>query len=308
MIRWRKPYSSTHFQIYLTLVFLLFTLGGLGQIDSTKVSESRRLRATALGSGVIAAGTLSGLYFLWYADYPQSRFHFFKDGKQWLQMDKAGHAMTTFAISEGCFHLFQGTGLSKSRVITTSALLGLGYQTAIEVMDGFSAEWGFSPGDMAANAFGASLFTAQQMAWDEQRIRLKFSFTPSIYADYRPELLGSSLREQVFKDYNGQTYWLTWNPNEFNLWSAWPAWLDIAMGYGANGMTGGSFNAPGTPETSAFERERQYYLSLDIDLYALPAKRTWFKVLRTAFGYIKIPAPALVYGSKNGWDASFLSF
>ena len=48
-------------------------------------------------------------------------------------------------------------------------------QSTVEVMDGFSAEWGFSWSDMAANAIGMGTFVAQEAIWDEQRIILKIS-------------------------------------------------------------------------------------------------------------------------------------
>jgi hypothetical protein len=44
-----------------------------------------------------------------------------------------------------------------------------------------------------------------------KRITPKFSFHTTQYAQYRPNVLGSSLAEQILKDYNGQTYWLSVN-------------------------------------------------------------------------------------------------
>ncbi|OJU23360.1 MAG: hypothetical protein BGN92_03335 [Sphingobacteriales bacterium 41-5] len=51
-----------------------------------------------------------------------------------------------------------------------------GFLTVIEILDGFSNKWGFSWGDMAANVFGAGMFQGQQLLWNEQRIKFKFSF------------------------------------------------------------------------------------------------------------------------------------
>lgn len=41
--------------------------------------------ASAIGAGLI------GLNQMWYADYPQSKFHFYNDNSEWMQMDKVGH-------------------------------------------------------------------------------------------------------------------------------------------------------------------------------------------------------------------------
>jgi hypothetical protein len=86
--------------------------------------------------------------------------------------------------------------------------------TAVEVLDGFSSEWGASSGDIIANASGTA-FVSQELLWKEQRITPKFSFHTTQYAQYRPNVLGSSLAEQMLKDYNGQTYWLSVNLHSF---------------------------------------------------------------------------------------------
>jgi hypothetical protein len=68
-------------------------------------------------------------------------------------------------------------------------------------------------GDIIANASGTALFVSQELLWKEQRITPKFHTTQ--YAQYRPNVLGSSLAEQMLKDYNGQTYWLSVNLHSF---------------------------------------------------------------------------------------------
>src|SRR5690606_41174356 len=75
--------------------------------------------------------------------------------------------------------------------------------------------------------------------------------------------------EQFFKDYNGQTLWLSANLHSFlKKESRFPAFLNLAFGYGADGMTGAFSNATNyqgniIPE---FTRCRQFYLAPDIDL------------------------------------------
>ena len=48
--------------------------------------------------------------------------------------------------------------------------------------------------------------------------------------------------ERMLKDYNGQTYWLSANLKSFFQGSNIPAWLNVAVGYGADGMFGGFEN------------------------------------------------------------------
>ena len=127
----------------------------------------------------------------------------------------------------------------------------------MKLLDGFSKEWGASWGDLIANTSGTFVFVGQELLWKEQRIQMKFSFKPSEYAKYRPDLLGSNFLQQSIKDYNGQVYWLSFNINAFKKTSL-PNWLNVALGYGADGMYSGN-----PFEKGAF---REYYLSLDINL------------------------------------------
>jgi hypothetical protein len=77
--------------------------------------------------------------------------------------------------------------------------LGFAFLTAVEVMDGYSAEWGASSGDIIANAAGTALYVSQELIWQEQRITPKFSFHTTKYASFRPSVLGSSFSEQILK-------------------------------------------------------------------------------------------------------------
>ena len=47
------------------------------------------------------------------------------------------------------------------------------------------------------------------------RIYPKFSFHRTDYAPLRPDVLGDGLAEEIFKDYNGQTYWLSFDMDKF---------------------------------------------------------------------------------------------
>lgn len=244
-----------------------------------------------------------GLNSLWYKDYPRSAFHFFNDDNEWLQMDKAGHMTTSYYVGRIGIGLMKWSGVERKKAIWYGGLLGLLFQTNIEILDGLSSQWGFSIGDETANTLGAALLIGQELAWDEQRIVLKYSYSQSQYAQYRPEELGTNLSQTWLKDYNGQTYWASVNIGSFlNKGSRFPKWLNIAFGYGADGMTGASsnpaFNSKGIAIPS-FERYRQFYLSLDADLSKIKTRSKFLKGFFTAFGFIKIPAPTLEFDKKG---------
>ncbi|MBN8696866.1 MAG: DUF2279 domain-containing protein [Bacteroidetes bacterium] len=260
---------------------------------------------------VLYAGSLVGLNELWYKNYPRSSFHFFDDNREWLQMDKVGHATTSYYIGKVGIGMLKWCGVNRKKAIWYGGMLGSLYQSTIEILDGYSAEWGFSIGDFAANTAGSLLVVGQELAWDEQRITLKFSFQKSEYAVYRPNLLGKTTVENILKDYNGQTYWLSFNLASFmSKETRFPSWLNIAVGYGANGMTGGNFNPPYIDQNGdqvVFDRYRQFYLSLDADLTRIKTKSKLLKTIFNTIGFIKIPAPSLEF-NQRGVSGHLLGF
>jgi hypothetical protein len=166
----------------------------------------------------------------------------------------------------------------------------------IELMDGFARDWGASWGDLIANTSGSLLFHGQQWAWEEQRILLKWSFHSTPFAAHHPDLLGKGMLQEMLKDYNGQTYWASFNLQRLGLWPASPKWLNLAIGYGASGMTGAAKNLTGSGSDGFIpdaHRVRHFYVSPDIDLQRISTRR---KGLRFAMGFlnmIKVPLPAL---------------
>ena len=159
----------------------------------------RMLHGMFAAQSVLYAGSLYGLSKSWYKN-PLTRFTIADDTHEWNQIDKVGHLYTSYQISRHTAALYRKTGVSRKQAILYGAISGFFFQTPIEILDGFSPDYGFSPGDMVANLAGSALFVGQSFLWDQQRIQPKFSahFTP--YAAVRPELLGSKKSEQWLKD------------------------------------------------------------------------------------------------------------
>ena len=250
-------------------------------------------------------GSFVGLNQLWYANYPQSSFHFINDNAEWYGMDKIGHAATAYYIGYYTKDIFLWSGMSRKASIWTAGGLSFAYQSTIEILDGFSAEWGASWGDWVSNFGGSALFVSQELLWKEQRFMLKMSYWPSEYASQRPDLLGSNFAESLLKDYNAQTYWLTCNiwsflPNR-NV-SKFPRWLNVAVGYGANGMLGGFSNPQ---QFASTPRYQQFYLSLDIDLTKLGVTSKFWRTFFKALQIIKIPMPAIEFTTNPGQPVNF---
>ena len=160
--------------------------------DDTNSLNRARLFGLTIGGIVTYSTAMTILYQFWYADYPQSDFHFFDDSREWQQVDKAGHFFTAYYESVIGINMLKWTGMKDNRAILYGSLWGILLQTPIEIFDGYSSNLGFSKSDLAANIGGSLLAFGEQKIWNEQKIQLKFSFWPSSLANKRPDILGSS--------------------------------------------------------------------------------------------------------------------
>ncbi len=300
----------------LGLVFLFFSTINVfaqtnPQISDTNTLNKARLKGVIITESALVAGSMAGLYVLWYKDYPMNGFHFINDNVEWLQMDKMGHAMTSYYVGKIGYEALKWSGAKEKHAIWYGGGLGSVYLLTIEILDGFSKEWGFSMGDFTANTLGSAMFISQQLAWHEQRIMLKYSAHTTDYAQYRPNLLGENLPQRILKDYNGCTFWFSGNIYSFlPKSSTFPKWLNVAIGYGADGMLGGYTNPSiyNNKPMPSFERNRQFYLSLDIDLTRIPTKSKTLNLIFDLIGFIKIPLPTLEYNTKDGFKGHGLYF
>lgn len=265
---------------------------------SDSLNPSRR-NAVVIAESSLAGLTLIGLDRLWYADYPRSKFHTLNDNNEWLQMDKLGHVFTSYQLGRVGANVLNWSGVRKKDQLIYGSTLGFTFLTAVEVMDGFSEEWGFSWGDMIANAAGTGLYVGQELLWQEQRIVLKYSFHQTKYASQRPDKLGDGFFEEFLKDYNGQTYWLSANVHSFFKGSNFPKWLNVAIGYGGDGMLSGENETVNNSMISQ-NRIRQFYLSLDVDLSRIKTNSRFLRTIFDVFNVIKVPFPALEFTDKNG--------
>lgn len=263
----------------------------------------RNVKIVAEIDAAIYVGTTIGLHQLWFKDCQWVGMHTINDNGDWLQMDKLCHTTTSYHTCVFGDESMRSAGLDPKRSALFGGAYSLLFMTTIELMDSGYEGWGFSWGDMAADVSGVTLYTAQQLLWDEQRISLKYTFHPSKYAQYNPEELGHNLISQSLKDYNGITIWAAFNIKELLLDSDsnFPEWLTIDVGYGAKGMV-----AP--QPTADFDRVRQFYLSPGVDLAKLPVENRYLKAVLRALSFIKLPVPALEYNATDKFVWHWLYF
>lgn len=280
--------------------------------------DKKKIRWVTIGHVGAYAGSLTGLSVMWYSKQPQTGFHFYDDNAEWLQVDKVGHLYSAYQISRASNALWQWAGMPRKKSIWIAGLSGLAFQSIIEVLDGFSAEYGFSWGDYTANVLGAGAFVSQELGWREQRLRLKFSAHPHRYPtaalqQRADDLYGKSFQERLLKDYNHQTYWLSADVHSLFKIDGWPKWLNLAAGYGAGGMFGGMQNIATddmgniTFDRRDIRRYRQWYLSPDIDFTQIKTHSKFLKTFFFMLDAVKFPAPTLEL-SKGKLKGHFIYF
>ncbi len=276
-------------KIKYALLWWLALPGVLSAQDSLGTRSARKLIVI---SGAAYTASLVALGSLWYSESERQPFTFFNDWPEWNQVDKAGHFFTAFHLSAGTSRALQQHHVKPSRARLYGALTGFLMLMPIEVLDGFSANYGASLPDLGANLAGSAFYYAQVSLWNEVRVEPKFSFQRTAYPGLRPDnTLGNGLLSEILKDYNGQTYWLSFNLSRF---TRFPQWLNLAVGYGATGMV---YGRDFQNQSAGYTSRRQLYISPDIDLSHVKSRS---KAIRTALciiNLIKLPAPALEISS-----------
>ncbi|MEJ0029244.1 MAG: DUF2279 domain-containing protein [Bacteroidota bacterium] len=283
------------------LLLLFFPLISQAQTDSTVNKKKLIIASTSVGVAYGASMVVLGN--AWYSDAPKTLFHFFNDAPEWKQMDKAGHFFSGFHLSDNASMVLRSCNVSKRKSDIIGAVTGAVIMSSIEVFDGYSAAYGASASDVAANLTGSLFYLGQSWAWNEVRIHPKFSFHHTSLSKQRPDVLGSGMSEML-KNYNGQTLWLSVDVAKFVRNSKWPKWLSVAGGYGAENML---YARDSQNLAAGLKPYRQYYLSLDVDLTAIPVRSKFLKTVFKLVNMIKVPAPALEFSS-HGVKAHALYF
>lgn len=264
--------------ILLPLVsVLLLTCRTWGSPDSNTVDPAR----TAVIAGATAAGFVAGHVVLnnlwWKGERVPFHVNTSQDYTYALGADKAGHATFAYAATTVYGQLFRWAGMDSVQSLWWAAGVATTYQTYIEIRDGFSRDYGFSWGDVAANTVGASLPLLQHAIPELRAIDLQISFWPS--EAFRQGAYGA-----IIDDYTSTTHWLSmrihdWLPADMQQW--YPPWLGLAVGHSVEGLDGrGGGN-------------HSWYLSLDWRLDVIAGLPPWLREVARALHLYHLPAPAV---------------
>lgn len=321
--------------LFLSLLILVMPASIFGQTASPlhslftpadTFSQSRAYSLIGFGTAAYLSSTYA-LYHAWYKDYPMTSFHLQDDFGTWQHMDKAGHAYTAWMQGSLSYDLARWAGASGKNAVITGITAGLLFQSTVELLDGFSRDWGFSMTDFAADVAGTSLFAVQQYIWNEQKIKLKFSSFPGRYPDEailsddgstsmllseRADMIyGNRLPVQILKDYNAQHYWLSMSLKDLTGSDQIPAWLSIAVGYSAENLFGGFENhwtkdgKSFTLDPNKYPRYHQIFIAPDVDWSEVRTRFPWLKAFLKIMNLTKTPAPAIEINNRDGWNVAF---
>ena len=265
-------------------LILLFLAPLLLFSPSTQAQDSAYVHTRRLWTGIAVAGVtntavLVGLNQLWYRQYPRSAFHWDNDWPNWKQQDKLGHFFTAMTLTRLSGKYLQWSGLELQKAALIGGVVGFVFQAQIEILDGFSAGWGASAGDLMANALGSTWGSLQLLSPTlNQHVQIKYSYHPSPYYERKLTLLGN-----LIKDYDGVTYWAFLYPPL----SKWPAWIGIGIGHSAAGLA----HPLPTPDAPHY---REWFIGLDLDLLRhIRWPYPWMQTLAQWLSMVRIPAPAL---------------
>jgi hypothetical protein len=283
-------------KILFVITFFLLQSIAYSQTDSTSKKSNSRTALTICGITATYGIGVIGMNELWYKKYPRASFRWIDDSREWLQMDKCGHFYTSCISARSISGGFESAGMNHKKSVYLGSGIAMLAISTIEVFDGVSAGWGASPSDLIANSAGVALFASQSLLWNEEKIIPKFSWHPSKYAAYRPNVLGENFPQRLLKDYNGQTYWLSFNLKSLTGAGMFPPWLCFSLGYGAEGMTSGYDNKSMVPY---FKRYRQYYLSFDADLNKVVTRSKILNRVLRGINLIKVPFPSICLSSEG---------
>ena len=199
--------------ILILIVFGFTVVKSQSPVDTTYSEDFKpgRLALVGGGAGLFYGGMLTGLSTVWYEDNHFVGFHVKNDNAGWLQIDKYGHAYTTYLMGRLGMNAMRWTGVKRKKAIWYGGAYGFLFMTSIEILDGHYSEWGFSPMDAVANASGSLFLIGQELAFKKQILTYKFSYHHTDLAQLRPGVLGDSDFSRVVADYNGQTFWLSLN-------------------------------------------------------------------------------------------------
>ena len=209
-----------------------------------------------------------------------------------LGANYGGHFCGGYFVSYVSEQALIASGVSYKLAPIYGAIAGLGYQTYVEVLDGYGTDFSLSPFEVYAQTLGCVYFAASQYCRTLQDLSPKFNYYPSSWFGDQPKA-GS---QTPIDDYSAWNFWISADIKDLTGRGFWPSWLNIAGGYGARNL-----DDPG--ET------RVITLALDYDLVKiLPDGSPGWNWFRQTLDFVKLPAPGIEWRVTRGGKSTGLYF
>lgn len=244
-------------------------------------TDSVDVARLAIVSGVTAGAIIYGHAvvndFWWKGEKVPFHVNTTTDYTYALNADKWGHLTFAYAASTIYGDLGRWCGMDSTSAMWMGFGVALGYQTYVEIRDGFSKDYGFSWGDAAANTVGAALPVVQHYVPALRSVDLQLSFWPS-------EEFKNGAYNAIIDDYTSTTHWIAVNAHDIapRAWRTWvPPWLGIAFGHSVQNLDGQGGG------------QHVMYLSLDWQLHRIPGLAPWLRDILRVLHLYHLPAPAV---------------
>jgi len=233
---------------------------------------TRGQKTILLNAGSMAAVLIYG-FSKW--DYGKSSFHFENEG--WFERDskyggadKLGHFWSSYALSQLFSYAYRKWGYTETEANLYGALSNLGFETFMEVADGFSPSQGFSYEDMIMNVLG----TGVAYVWGKYpSLARKIDFR----IEYTPEFSSGDFGFST--NYERQRFLIALKADGFDfIKNKYLRYLEFHVGYYARGYEDYEDGGPDN-------RRRKIYVGLGFNVSKLVQKFVNTRI----FDYVQIP-------------------
>ncbi len=268
--------------LYENFLYPKFSNLKIDSVRSTPFLTREKIKTKSLliyGGLTLAAGIGVHIYQsnAWWRNQ-NSHFHFENDNKYALQIDKYGHYYGAYLLGHIFSSTLEASNLDLESSYQYGALLSFLFQMYVEVEDGFGPNWGFSPGDAAADLLGSTYFLSQYYFPVLHNFQPRLSYWPT------EKVLSGKTNAIIIDDYEGQTFWMSIRMKDLlpeSLAHYWPAFLMLAVGTDARNLDGHGGG------------EREYFLSFDIDYDVLPLHGEFGQWVKNTLGLFHFPMPGI---------------
>jgi hypothetical protein len=188
---------------------------------------------------------------------------------------------------------FQWAGHSQPQALQLAGITSATLSVGVEVLDGFTKKYGFSPEDVVMNLTGIGTgIILENYPYLDNLFDFRLKYWPSDDAIRLKEY-------DSFSDYTGQTYLLITKASGILplRQTKWLRYLELAVGYGTRGYQP-------TDGTNSEPKKRNFYYGLSLNLSQL-LNDTLFKqnptssytklITEQVLEYLQMPGTALLF-------------